>query len=39
MKLRVITCSQSEHWYANTNKGYIMTYKDYSTAKNNDISA
>ena len=27
MRLRVIAYSQSEYWYANTNKGYIMTYK------------
>ena len=27
LRLRVIAYSQSEYWYANTNKGYIMTYK------------
>ena len=39
MRLRVIAYSKSEYWYANTNKGYIMTYKDYSIAKDNDIAA
>ena len=39
MGLRVIACSQSEYWYANTNKSYIMTCKDYSIAKNDDIAA
>ena len=33
MRLRVIAYSQSEYWYANRNKGYIMTYKDYSIAR------
>ena len=39
MKLIVIAYSQSEYWYANTNEGYIMTYKDYGIAKNDDIAA
>ena len=39
MRLRVIAYSQSEYLYANTNKGYIMTYKDYSITKDNDIAA
>ena len=39
MRLRVIAYSQSEYLYANTNKGYVMTYKDYSIAKDNDIAA
>ena len=39
MRLRVIAYSQSEYLYANTNKGYIMTYKDYGIAKDNDIAA
>ena len=39
MRLRVIAYSQSEYLYANTNKVYIMTYKDYSIAKDNDIAA
>ena len=39
MRLRVIAYSQSEYLYANTSNGYIMTYKDYSIAKDNDIAA
>ena len=35
MRLRVIAYSQAEYSYTNTNKGYIMTYKDYSIAKDN----
>ena len=33
MRLSVIAYSQAEYWYNNTNKGYIMTHKDYSIAK------
>ena len=39
MKLRFIAYSQAEYWYTSTNKGYIMTYKDYSIAKDDDITA
>ena len=39
MKLRVIAYSQAEYWYTSTSKGYIMTYKDYSIAKDDDIAA
>ena len=39
MRLRITAHSQSEYWHANTNKGYIMTYKDYSIAKQDDIAA
>ena len=39
MRLKITAYSQSEYWYANTNKGYIMTYKDYSIAKDDDITA
>ena len=39
MRLRVIAYSQSEYWYANTNKVYIMTYKAYSIAKDDHIAA
>ena len=39
MRLKVIAYSQAEHWYASTNKGYIMTYKDYSIAKDDDMGA
>ena len=38
MRLRVIAYSQAEYWYTSTNKGYIMTYKDYSIAKDEDIA-
>ena len=38
MRVRVIAYSKSEYWYANTNKGYIMTYKDYSIAKDDVIA-
>ena len=37
MRLRVIGYSQAEYWYPSTNKGYIMTYKDYSIAKDDEI--
>ena len=39
MTLRVTAYSQSEYWYTNKNKGYIMTYKNYSTTKDDDIAA
>ena len=39
MRLRVIGYSQAEYWYPSTNKGYIMTYKDYSIAKDDEIPA
>ena len=39
MRLSVIAYSQAEYCYASTNKGYIMTYKDYSIAKDDDIAA
>ena len=41
MRLRVIAYSQSEYWYVNTNKGFIMTYKDYCIAKDDvdDVAA
>ena len=41
IRLRVITYSQSEYWYVNTNKGFIMTYKDYYIAKDDvdDVAA
>ena len=39
MRLRVVAYSQAEYWYTSTNKGYIMTYKDYSIAKDGDIAA
>ena len=39
MRLRVFVYSQAEYWYASTNKGYTMTYKDYSIAKDDNIAA
>ena len=39
MRVGVIAYSQSEYWYANTNKSYIMTYKDCSIAKDDDMAA
>ena len=37
MKLRVVGYSQAEYWYALSNKGYIMTYKNYNISKNDNI--
>ena len=39
LRLRVVPYSQVEYWYTSTNKGYIMTYKDYSIAKDDHIAA
>ena len=39
MRLIVIDRSQAEYWYTSIDKGYIMTYKDYSIAKDDDIAA
>ena len=39
MRLRVVAYSQTEYWYTCTKKGYIMTYKDYSIANDDDIAA
>ena len=33
LRLRVVGYSQGEYWYAYTNKGYTMTYKNYNIAK------
>ena len=38
MGLRVIAYSQAEYWYTGTNKGYIITNKDYSIAKDDDTA-
>ena len=38
-RLRLIAYSQAKYWYTSTNKGYIMTYKDCSIAKDDDIAA
>ena len=39
MRLRVIAYSQDEYWYTSSNKNYIMTCKDYSIAKDDEIAA
>ena len=39
MRLRVIVYSQAEYWYNSINEGYIMTYKDYSITKDDDMAA
>ena len=38
MTLRVAAYSHVDYWYTSTNKGYIMTYKDYSIAKDDHIA-
>ena len=38
MRLRVSVYSQAEYMYTSTNKGYIMTCKDYSIVKDDDIA-
>ena len=38
IRLRVVAYSQAKYWYTTTNKGYIMTYKDYRIAKDDDIA-
>ena len=38
-RLRVNAYSQAEYWYTSINKGYIMTDKDYSIAKDDDTAA
>ena len=37
MKLRITGFSQSEYWYAFSNKGYIMTYKNYNISKKDEL--
>ena len=39
MWLWVVAYTQAEYWYTSTNNGYIMTCKDYSIAKDDDIAA
>ena len=36
MRLRITGFSQAEYWYALSNKGYIMTYKNYNILKEDD---
>ena len=33
LRFRIVGYSQGEYWYACTNKGYIMAYKNYNIAK------
>ena len=35
--LRITGFSQSEYWYAFSNKGYIMTYKNYNISKEDEL--
>ena len=37
MRLRIVGYSQAEYWYKLSNKGYIMTYKNYNISKNDEI--
>ena len=38
LRLRIVGYSQAEYWYTLSNKGYIMTYKNYNISKNDEIS-
>ena len=33
LRLRITGYSQAEHWYLLSNKGYIMSYKNYNISK------
>ena len=37
LRLRITEFSQTEYWHASSNKGYIMTYKNYNISKEEDI--
>ena len=37
IRLRITGFSQSEYWYAFSNKGYIMTYKNYNISKEYEL--
>ena len=37
MRLRITGFSQAAYWYASSNKGYIMNYKNYNIFKEEDI--
>ena len=39
MRLREIAHSQAEYWHASTNKRYIVSYKEYSIAKDDETAA
>ena len=36
MRLRITGLSQAEFWYALSNKGYKMTFKNYNISKEDD---
>ena len=36
-KLRLTWFSQAEYWYASSNKGYIISYKNYNIWKEEDV--
>ena len=38
MRLRIAGYSLAEYWYTLSNKGYIMTYKNYNISKYDEIS-
>ena len=37
MRLRITGFSQAEYWYTFSNKGYIMTYKNYNISKEDEL--
>ena len=37
IRLQITGFSQSEYWYAFSNKGYIMTYKNYNISKEDEL--
>ena len=37
MRLRITGFFQAEYWYAFSNKGYIMTYKNYNISKEDEF--
>ena len=37
MRLRIVGYSQAEYWYALSNKGYIISYKNYNISKEDDV--
>ena len=39
LRLRVTGYSQAEYYYTLSNKGMIISYKNYSISKENDIAA
>ena len=38
MRLRIVGYSLAEYWHTLSNKGYIMTYKNYNISKYDEIS-